>query len=295
MTPGKALSRFYPATDSPSDSGRTGPDNFIKRTLRGKNHRGVRLERVLTVRHFKKASVLQVSWATCVRNVDIDRSRKHGESKNKEANMERSVARSKAQMRRDMLSIGVDRMITLTYASNMQDREKAIRDRQEFDRRMRRAVPSWFGVAVMEQQKRGAWHWHIAVRGFYDVRIVRALWQRTIKERARVHIGWEWDQKGNCYTKLASYMAKYMGKEMAQSITEKHRYHTSGDVERPMEKFTVPLLAPRSTELLMALQMAAELIGKGEGVDVFVSPLRFPNSAGYAAFNKSQTKGGEHG
>ena len=182
-------------------------------------------------------------------------------------------------------------MVTLTYASNMQDRGKALRDRQDFDRRMRRAFPSWFGVAVLEKQKRGAWHWHIAVRGFYDVRIIRALWQRTIKERARVHIGWEWDQKGNCYTKLASYMAKYMAKDLDNSISEKHRYHTSGNVERPIERYTVPLLAPRSTEQEIAFQLAVELVGKGEGIDIYLSPHRFCNSAGYAAFNKSQTKG----
>ena len=292
MALSKALSQYYPDTGASSDSGCTRPDNFIKRTLRGENRRKVRLERVLTVRHFQKAQVLQVSWATCVKNADIDRGRKYGDAKHKEANMVRSVSRSKAQMRRDMLSIGVDRMITLTYASNMQDRGKAIRDRQEFDRRMRRAMPSWFGVAVLERQKRGAWHWHIAVRGFYDVRIVRALWQRTIREKARVHIGWSWDQKGNCYTKLASYMAKYMGKDLENSISEKHRYHTSGDVDRPRETYTVPLLAPRGTEQQIAFELAVDLVGRGEGIDAYVCPRNLPNSAGYAAFSKSQTTGG---
>ena len=298
-TPYKALSQYYPVQAAARTGGAS--SNFIEGTLRGVDRRKVRLERVLSVRHFKEASVLQVSWSHVIVNSGVDRSRKGGKSMNPEGNLKRSVARSRAQMKRDMLSLGVDRMITLTYASSMLDEGKAIRDRQEFDRRMRRAFPHWRSVAVKERQRErgrkegncGAWHWHIAVKGFYDVRIVRAIWQRTIGEKGRVHIGWQWDLKGNVYTKLASYMSKYMGKDLEQHQAEKHRYHTSGDVDRPLEKFTVPLGAPRSTEAQIAMELAIELFGKGAGLNVHQEPSeKMCNGAGYVAISLQQTREG---
>lgn len=301
-TPYKPHSQYYPVEASARTGG--APSNFIKGTLRGEDRRKVRLERVLTLRHFKEAAVLQVSWSQVIVNSGVDRGRKGGQTMDPEGNLKRSVARSRAQMKRDMLSLSVDRMITLTYASSMLDEGKAIRDRQEFDRRMRRAFPHWKSVAVKERQTErgkkegnaGAWHWHIAVRGYYDVRIVRAIWQRTIGEKGRVHIGWEWDKRGNCYTKLASYMAKYMGKDLDQQKAEKHRYHTSGDVDRPIEKYTVPLNAPRSTEAQIALEVAIELFGKGAALNVHQEPSeKMCNGAGYMAISLQQTREGGEG
>ena len=292
--PRHALSKYYPGGAMPAQAGGSDSgDKFNKRTLYGKpNLRSKRLERVLSIRHYRAAQVIHTTWATVPVNQGIDRSRKHGGSKNAEGNMERSIRRSRVQMRRDMLSVGAQIMWTFTYASNMKDRAKAIRDRQEFDRRMKIVYPHWAGVAVMEQQKRGAWHWHIAVRGFYDVKIVRALWQKTIKEKAMVNVGFKPDGKGNCYTKLATYMSKYMGKNIEQAAGEKNRYHTFGNVERPMEKFVVPLMADHGLEKLISLEVAVDLFGKGECLDVYESRYGLPNGGGFMAISKRETKEG---
>lgn len=201
--------------------------------------------------------------------------------------MKRSIARSRANMRRDMLSAGMAVMWTLTYASNMEDRQRAIADRQEWERRVRRVYPHYVGIAVMEKQARGALHWHIAVREWFDVRIMRDLWQQTIGEAARVHVGFKPDGKGNAYTKLSSYMGKYMGKDLEQGIEEKHRYHVTGDVNRPVrQRFNVALGAPINTELEMAVGVGNDLFPSG--CRFWFSPICAEGKYGYVVVERRQ-------
>ena len=210
-----------------------------------------------------------------------------GEGKNKEENMKRSIGRSRANMRRDMLSMGAAVMWTLTYASNMVDRQKAITDRQEWERRVRRVYPHYVGISVLEKQERGAWHWYIAVRDWFDVRIMRNLWQEVIGESARVHVGFKPDGRGNAYTKLSTYMSKYMGKDLNEGIAEKHRYHVTGDVNRPAkEHYSVPVGAPPGTELQIAIELGHELFPSG--ARFWVSPITQEGKYGYIVVERSQ-------
>ena len=260
-------------------------DNFIGETLQRKTSPAPRLERIFTVRHFEQAGVLHIGWATNDRFAG-NRGTK-GEGRNKEANMKRSIARSRANMRRDMLSAGMAIMWTLTYASNMEDREQAIEHRKEWERRVRKVYPHYVGISVLEKQARGAWHWHIAVRDWFDVRIMRDLWQQTIGEKARVHVGFKPDGNGNAYTKLSTYMSKYMGKAMEGGLEEKHRYHVSGDVNRPVrQRFSVALGAPKNTELEMAIGVGNDLFRSG--ARFWVSPICEEGKYGYVVVEQSQ-------
>ena len=81
--PRHALSKYYPGGAMPAQAGGSDSgDKFNKRTLYGKpNLRSKRLERVLSIRHYRAAQVIHTTWATVPVNQGIDRSRKHGGSK----------------------------------------------------------------------------------------------------------------------------------------------------------------------------------------------------------------------
>ena len=55
-------------------------------------------------------------------------------------------------------------MLTLTYRENMTDRARMARDFDVFMKRIRRIFPGFEYVCVFEEQKRGAWHAHLAVQ-----------------------------------------------------------------------------------------------------------------------------------
>ena len=78
------------------------------------------------------------------------------------ANRERSARRAKTQVRRLIKAKNLDTMLTLTYRENMMDRARMARDFDVFMKRIRRIFPGFEYVCVFEEQKRGAWHAHLA-------------------------------------------------------------------------------------------------------------------------------------
>ena len=89
-----------------------------------------------------------------------------GKSLNKEQNEKRALARATGEIRRKCLSIGADHLVTLTYRDNVEDRERVLTDLERLRRMLSRGGYSMPYVAVLECQKRGAIHPHLAVRGF---------------------------------------------------------------------------------------------------------------------------------
>jgi hypothetical protein len=166
-------------------------------------------------------------------------------------------------MKRDMLEIGADRMLTLTYRENMMDRAKAMRDLQEFERRVRRCYPHWRCVATWEAQKRGSLHCHMGIAGFYDVKVLRRLWRRTVGE-GNVDIAFKPNGRGNAYSKIANYITKYIGKDMENNrVFGQHRYHRSRGIERRCERFTFPI---KHSIGHTAYQIGAQLLGEGAAI-----------------------------
>ncbi len=99
-------------------------------------------------------------------------------------------------------------------------------------------IPGWRWVAVPEiQEKRAArtgkrvWHWHMAVSGWQDVRLLRSLWRRVVGEgnidvrsprsggRAR------WGR-----LRLSYYLVKYIYKSVENVELGEHRYYRSREV-----------------------------------------------------------------
>ncbi|WP_430733054.1 rolling circle replication-associated protein [Burkholderia stagnalis] len=100
---------------------------------------------------------------------------KRGESENSESNLLDAAKRAKQQVRLRCKAIGADRMITLTYRENMQDKARLKRDFDALRRRLAK-LSTFLYVATPERQKRGAWHLHVAVKGRQNYRVLRSIW-----------------------------------------------------------------------------------------------------------------------
>ena len=228
-------------------------------------------ERRLSVRWFAKSGVCQVGWGIYKPEKRVDRSRKTNAAK-AECNRKMSAKRAATEIRRSCLAIAADRMLTLTYAENMTDRAQALRDFGAFIRICRREFPGWESVAVLEYQQRGACHFHIALSGFYDVVKLRSIWHSIIG-RGSVNMAWEPRYgRGNVCSKLASYMGKYLAKEVDEGRKPgEHRYFKTECVaDGRRQVFYIRFDAPLGIERRIAVEVMRELICSEE--------VRFPSN-----------------
>lgn len=155
-----------------------------------------------------------------------------------QANEERSCRRAKTKVRRLAKFKRLDTMLTLTYAVNQTDRELAQKHLTAFVRRVRKVIPDFEYVAVAELQKRGAWHWHIAVRqikcGYWvagrfkpSYALLRSIWRDVIQGGGTARVDAP-GKPGNGVHKLASYLTKYITKGFGSGVKNQNRYQASG-------------------------------------------------------------------
>lgn len=159
---------------------------------------------------------------------------KRGESENRESNEDDAGRRARKNVRHRCKTIGADRMVTLTYRENMLDRARALKDWDAFRRRLGK-VKAFHYVAVIEEQERGALHFHVAVRGRQHYALLRSIWQRIVgvdaegRQMGQVNVRdphqFGFGAKG--HHKLASYIAKYCGKQMNARELDQKRYFAS--------------------------------------------------------------------
>lgn len=147
-----------------------------------------------------------------------------------------AVLRARRMVRHRIKAARLDYMLTLTYRENMQDPERLRRDWDAFRRRLRRAG-SFVYVAVIERQRRGAFHLHIAVRGRQNVRLLRVIWRAVVGEY-QGHPGGNVDVRSPFRDralrhKLAAYLAKYVAKAFTELTAGAHRYWCSKGIEVP--------------------------------------------------------------
>lgn len=153
----------------------------------------------------------------------------------------------------------LDHMLTLTFRENIIDIVKASEHLESFIRSVHSVYPKWAYVAVAERQKRGCWHFHLAVRGWQDVRFLRASWLAVVGPTGGnidIHA-----PKGNgCWEIpwLASYLAKYICKSVStERALNEHRFRASIGIKVPGEVMT---LSSRSS--LAAAGECAEIFEK---------------------------------
>ena len=249
-----------------------------RRTNSGRKHETPTTERVLTLRDYSKVGVLEFGMA----RVQLGKERKEPDGEtNKVENKLRAVRRARANVRRSCLDIEAAYILTLTYHENMQDREHAIVDRQEFDRLMRKQYNNWSYVAVAEQQKRGAWHWHIATRFQVDQEVALKAWRQVTGDQTitQVNNGFKPDGKGNAYGKCSGYISKYIGKGLEEGEHFKHSYHVCRGSAVEVQRFSIPMNANKNTETLMMLELTAHFLGLE--VSMWVAPMPAGSSFGF--------------
>lgn len=193
------------------------------------------------------------------------------------ANHHRAVRRAKQNIRWLIAQMGGDRLLTLTYRTNMEDRERVKTDFTKFVRLVRKGwkgqggYPEWRYVAVTERQERGAYHIHIAVQGWQKISFLRACWYRALGgqgnekgERTPGNVDITSPKKARWGTefrewktsKLSAYLTKYLAKTFDQESTEKKRYWHSVDVVPPKKERHIL----GATDLVTAIKEAIEVL-----------------------------------
>ena len=154
-------------------------------------------------------------------------------------NIARSARRAKTKVRRLCKARGLTTMMTLTYRENMGDRARMGRDFDVFVKRIRRVIPDFTYLCVFEQQKRGAWHAHIAVprvlshylkKGVLikSFDLLRSMWRGVVgADNGNVDVSRR-KRMGRSSAKLAAYMSKYITKGFGDGSPQGDSYRSSG-------------------------------------------------------------------
>jgi len=91
----------------------------------------------------------------------------------------RSARRAGAALRERIITGGLRRMITFTHRENVTELEVSRACVRRFLRLARGKWEHFKWAGAAERQRRGAWHWHLAVNAYYDINVVRDLWRRA--------------------------------------------------------------------------------------------------------------------
>ncbi len=149
--------------------------------------------------------------------------------------LKKSQARAKKKIRHSLYQICADRLLTLTYRDNQTDIKQAWKDFDKFRRLMHERFPKrWSYVAVPEYQKRGAVHFHLAVKGFYHANTVRKLWRQAIGGDGNIDLtspkskagAKSWNPK-----RISRYLSKYISKN--DSVEFNRKRYSSSKIDPP--------------------------------------------------------------
>lgn len=176
-----------------------------------------------------------VEWGYCFRDGSGGARSGSPDQVDPEQSARSNAQRARTAIRRTIMARKCDYMVTLTYRENMGDRARALRDLRAWTREVGKAVPGFVWVAVPERQSRGAWHWHIAVKGWQNVVLLRSIWRGIVGDgnidvRAPKRGGRpRWGR-----LKLAYYLVKYISKDFYNEVPKgSRRYHRDRKVVEP--------------------------------------------------------------
>lgn len=141
-----------------------------------------------------------------------------------------NINKSKVKLRRLINSnvTGNDLFVTLTYANNMTDINKAKYDFKIFIKAMKRKGYSLKYVYVVEFQKRGAVHFHVI---FFNMKYISNEFLSSVWKHGFVRIN-RIDDVDN----VGAYVVKYMQKDlMDDRLINKDLYGRSRGLNEPIE------------------------------------------------------------
>jgi len=150
-----------------------------------------------------------------------------------EASIVSSMSRARRRVKELVHQMCPDTLLTLTYRANVTDEKEAWSTFQRFCRQMKKRFPGWCYVAVPELQERGAWHWHLCIRGWYDAVTLRNMWRRAVGDlQGNIdldHRGWIRNR-----SKMATYLGKYITKSGVFVAINRRRYSSGGKIPPPV-------------------------------------------------------------
>jgi hypothetical protein len=176
-----------------------------------------------------------------------------------EDDQRRSLARTKTAIYDKLRTIRADRLLTLTVRENVVDLDLF----HGYVKRFLRAIKNYPSlsfdyVCVFEQQKRGAWHAHLAIRNFRDARLLRKLWLSIIGHgNGNIDLSYRGSSTAHG---LARYLSKYIAKNAELIGFNKKRYWSSKGIPKP-EVIRFYMHAVASVELAVELSRIGEALG----------------------------------
>jgi len=187
-----------------------------------------------------------------------------GNSQLRDENEVRAIRRARSRLRHLILASRADHLLTLTYRENITEFERATADLSRFVRLVKARLPGWVYIAVAEEQKRGAWHWHLAVVGRQNVDLLRLLWRQVVGE-GNIDVRPPKGRGNHRLLALVKYLGKYLAKAFAngsRSINGR-RFRSSLGIDVPLAYLTVPDEARGNAAgyALSQLMMAAGSVG----------------------------------
>lgn len=164
-------------------------------------------------------------------------------------NRERAAKRARANVRRLSKVMGADALMTLTYRANQTDLSLCKKHLKEFVRRLYRHIPEFQGIAAFEQQKRGAWHVHIAVKRVQksvmrqgvpvkSFDLLRSVWRSVVGDlEGTVNMRNSYRSGQRSAAQIAGYISKYISKAFGEGAAFVNRWTKFGDctVPKPMD------------------------------------------------------------
>ena len=141
-------------------------------------------------------------------------------------------SRAVRSVRKIAMQFMPDRMLTLTFKKNLCDLVEARKRQHYFMKLCRNRWPKFTYVSVPELQQRGAVHFHLAIRGYHSVRVLRFLWLRAAGQYGgnvditspKKNLKNSWNPK-----RIAQYLAKYITKDDIVEFNSR-RYSSGGEI-----------------------------------------------------------------
>lgn len=152
-------------------------------------------------------------------------------------NKDRSLRRAKSTVRKKIIEGELDHLMTLTYQANMSDEKQGWKDFSRFIRKVRVKYPNLKYVVVMEKQKRGAVHFHLAVHGYFHAITIRNCWKDVI---GNGNIDLQRKKHNQKLTRLASYLSKYLSKQQKENARFSNLFRSSQNIKLNETHFYLP-------------------------------------------------------
>lgn len=168
-------------------------------------------------------------------------------AKDPEDSRRRAKLRAKSTVRLIALEMRIDRLFTFTIRNTGQvvPYDTVLKAWDLFRRMAEKFCPSFRYIATPEKQKNGQWHIHAGVHGFVNINVLRRLWISALNRAlgrsqlltsgpdspGAVNIPPGKPVLGNPVrksSKIAGYIAKYIGKEMDAAFNRKKYFHSLG-------------------------------------------------------------------